>query len=197
MSNLRIKIDGDMEPGNRQSAPGSLALVQDFVNTKDLLEQREILASPDLLRSWLGEHRLLDTSSVSEEDLAWVWKVREALRAWLHANNGATLDAGTLETLNYAAKNAQLVIRFHQDGQACLEPDASGLDGALGHLLTQVFTAMQNGTWSRLKACRNDACQWIFYDTSKNRSGAWCTMTICGNRIKARSYRQRHQAHEI
>jgi predicted RNA-binding Zn ribbon-like protein len=51
---------------------------------------------------------------------------------------------------------------------------------------------MSEGTWSRLKACLADTCQWAFYDQSKNRSAHWCSMAVCGNRAKARAYRNRH-----
>jgi predicted RNA-binding Zn ribbon-like protein len=50
---------------------------------------------------------------------------------------------------------------------------------------------MGDGTWRRLKACSAETCQWAFYDGSRNRSGVWCTMQTCGNRAKARSFRQR------
>jgi predicted RNA-binding Zn ribbon-like protein len=51
---------------------------------------------------------------------------------------------------------------------------------------------MANGTWERLKACAlHDTCEWAFYDWSKNRSGTWCDMKVCGNRSKARAYRER------
>jgi predicted RNA-binding Zn ribbon-like protein len=63
---------------------------------------------------------------------------------------------------------------------------------ALGAILAIVYQSMADGTWSRLKACRSDTCQWAFYDTSKNRSAHWCTMAVCGNRAKARAYRRRH-----
>ncbi len=36
----------------------------------------------------------------------------------------------------------------------------------------------------RLKICPN--CQWLFIDRSRNRSRAWCDMSVCGNRTKAR-----------
>ncbi|HSO54001.1 MAG TPA: CGNR zinc finger domain-containing protein [Actinomycetes bacterium] len=52
---------------------------------------------------------------------------------------------------------------------------------------------MGDGTWSRLKPCRNHGCRWLVYDHSTNRSGTWCTMSLCGNRGKARAYRRRHQ----
>jgi predicted RNA-binding Zn ribbon-like protein len=53
---------------------------------------------------------------------------------------------------------------------------------------------MANGTWERLKACAlHDTCEWAFYDWSKNRSGTWCDMKVCGNRSKARAYRERQK----
>jgi len=42
-----------------------------------------------------------------------------------------------------------------------------------------------------LKACRNEGYRWAFYDISKNRSGSWCDMDICGARHKMRAYRER------
>jgi predicted RNA-binding Zn ribbon-like protein len=68
-----------------------------------------------------------------------------------------------------------------------------GIDGALGRLLAIVFRAMNDGTWERLKACPADDCEWAFYDWSKNGSGTWCDMAVCGNRAKARAYRERRQ----
>jgi predicted RNA-binding Zn ribbon-like protein len=66
------------------------------------------------------------------------------------------------------------------------------VDGALGALLGTVAAAMADGTWSRLKACRADNCHWAFYDHTRNRSGVWCDMAVCGNRAKVRAYRHRH-----
>ncbi|NJR13323.1 MAG: hypothetical protein HC779_02360 [Phyllobacteriaceae bacterium] len=44
---------------------------------------------------------------------------------------------------------------------------------------------------ARLKAC--PACGWLFLDRSKNRSRAWCDMTVCGNRAKARRFYSAHK----
>ncbi|MGZ5324519.1 MAG: CGNR zinc finger domain-containing protein, partial [Solirubrobacterales bacterium] len=48
-------------------------------------------------------------------------------------------------------------------------------------------------TWERLKLCENPDCLWAFYDNSRNRSGSWCRMGLCGNRIKNRAYRERQR----
>ncbi len=58
-------------------------------------------------------------------------------------------------------------------------------------LLVAAVGAASEGTWRRLKACRNEGCRWAFYDGSKNRSGSWCTMDVCGSRAKMRAYRRR------
>jgi predicted RNA-binding Zn ribbon-like protein len=61
----------------------------------------------------------------------------------------------------------------------------------MGRLLAAIASATADGTWARLKICRNDACRWSFYDASRNRSGHWCSMAVCGNRMKGRAFRQR------
>jgi len=59
----------------------------------------------------------------------------------------------------------------------------------LGEVTAITLKAMLDGTWPRLKVCRK--CEWAFYDYSKNRSGSWCSMQLCGNRLKTRAYRSR------
>jgi predicted RNA-binding Zn ribbon-like protein len=69
------------------------------------------------------------------------------------------------------------------------------VEGALGRLLAIVAGAQDEGTWTRLKACPADDCQWAYYDRSRNRSAVWCDMRSCGNRHKVRSFRERHRPH--
>jgi predicted RNA-binding Zn ribbon-like protein len=97
-------------------------------------------------------------------------------------------------TLSQAAERARFAVRFDPEGSVRLEPGAGGIDGALGRLVAIVAAAMVDGTWSRLKACQADRCGWAFYDHARNRSRRWCSMAVCGNRTKARSYRRRHAA---
>jgi len=63
---------------------------------------------------------------------------------------------------------------------------------ALDRVVAIALGAMLDGSWGRLKACRN--CRWSFYDRSPNRSGTWCSMQLCGNRKKTRAYRRRKTA---
>ena len=61
----------------------------------------------------------------------------------------------------------------------------------MARMLGIAFESMTAGSWKRLKVCRNDACLWAYYDHSRNASGAWCRMAICGNRMKGQRFRAR------
>jgi predicted RNA-binding Zn ribbon-like protein len=176
-------------------APGDLLLVQLFINTWDMDSKggKDYISTPEEFRSWLIDTDLLDRKArVTASDVETAARVREALRALALANNGGAADANALETLNRAARSAQLAVHFDGAGSGSLEPLAPGVDGALGRILAIAFNAMNDGSWRRLKACPAEHCEFAFFDETKNRSGTWCSMSVCGNRAKARSFRKRH-----
>jgi predicted RNA-binding Zn ribbon-like protein len=183
-----------VEPGNRTPAPGRLRVLQAFVNTTDRIISLDELSSPEKLREWLTAWDLLDRGTLGEDDLFRSLELREALRELLVANpERSEVPRAALGRLNRAGAEGRLVVRFRRDGEAELDASAPGLAGALGRLVAIAYTAMADGTWWRLKACRSDECRWAFYDSSRNRSGAWCTMSVCGTRAKSRAYRQRRK----
>jgi predicted RNA-binding Zn ribbon-like protein len=175
-------------------APGELELVRAFVNTLDVEDAADELANPGALTGWLRTHGLLRGGTATRADLTNARRLREALRVLLLANNGVSVRKEAAVTLNRAARRAGLGLRFEPGGTARVEPEARGVDGALGRLLAIVSAAMADGSWSRLKACRAEDCRWAFYDRARNRSRHWCSMAVCGNRTKARTFRRRHAA---
>ena len=164
------------------AAPEPLRAVQKFVNTINLEQVDE-----EWLVAWLEEQGV--TPGPAELDRARV--VREGLRELLYANNGFEPAGDPGGVLADAADRADFSVDF---STPALVPREAGLDGALGKVLAVVHTAMADGSWSRLKACRNHGCRWAFYDLSKNRSATWCSMQLCGNRRKLRAYRERRAA---
>src|SRR6476620_9949465 len=179
-----------------KAAPGDLNHIRRFVNTLDLEDGSDEIAEPEALRDWLADRGLIDDrAELTAADVRQAHVVREALRKLLLANNGDPLDQDAIEALNGAAKGAELQLRVAPDGSAQLAPVRTGIDAAIGRLLAIVHTAMADGTWTRLKACAmHDTCEWAFYDWTKNGSGTWCDMKVCGNRSKARAYRERKRA---
>jgi predicted RNA-binding Zn ribbon-like protein len=165
--------------------------VIDFVNTADLEGGTEDLATPGALAVWLQDRGLLDGSApaLSAAQLAEAVDLREALRAAMLTHNGGDRDPESAQKLERAAELGQLSVRFESDGSIALAPRATGFQGALASLLAPVAEAAADGTWARVKACRADDCRWAFYDQSRNRSGRWCDMAVCGNRTKVRAYR--------
>jgi predicted RNA-binding Zn ribbon-like protein len=178
-------------------APAALELVQSFVNTVEIFEDRreeEELTDPEALRAWLTEHDLMDASEpVTDADLTRAIDVREGLRSLLLAHNGEEVDAAKVARLDRAAGRASFRASF-AGGTPELVPGPDGVDGALARLLAIVAAPSEQGTWERLKACPRDCCLWAFYDKSKNRSRRWCSMESCGNVEKARAFRHRQRA---
>jgi predicted RNA-binding Zn ribbon-like protein len=153
------------------AAPEPLRRVQLLVNSRDVEHGTEWL--PD----WLSERGLDETALERARSL------REALRALVLANNGIPAAPEAYAAVNDAA--ARLTLRIGDDGALRV----AGGEDALDEVVAVALTAMLDGSWSRLKACRN--CCWAFYDKSPNRSATWCSMQLCGNRKKTRAYRAR------
>jgi predicted RNA-binding Zn ribbon-like protein len=182
-----------MEPGRREPAPPPSRIVQELVNTRDVMERTDALDSSEALHAWAVERGLLDEREpVGADDPRRVREFREALRALLLAHNGGGLDAGVTGSLDAAARVAGITLRF--DGsETCptLVASSAGIDGLVGTIILAVHEASRSGQWKRLKACREPSCRWAFYDHSRNSASHWCTMSMCGGRSKARAYRKR------
>jgi predicted RNA-binding Zn ribbon-like protein len=153
-------------------APGALALVQELVNTLDVETGVDALSE-----DWLRSVGLAADEAVSLDS---VRELREALRGVLAG------DADAVAALDAFGRSAPVVVGFAPDGAVRL--DGSGV---AGRVLAIVAGAWGDGTWERLKVCAADDCQWAFYDASRNHSRTWCSMSVCGNRAKARAYRRR------
>ena len=183
------------EPGGRSPAPSpALHRLQDFVNTNDIEAGTDALGTPQQLRDWLVVSGAIDARDrITRDAHARALAVREGLRALGLANNEGALDEKPIAAMNRAARRLTLVPAVTDSTTWHLAPAMGGVDGYLSGIISTLVTAIADGSWSRVKACRNDACRWLFFDHSKNHSGTWCSMAECGSRMKARAYRARHR----
>ena len=172
----------------RQSAPGALSLVLDFVRTSSFLDDSANL------RDWLRAQGLMSSKEeLAAGDARSLIDLRQALRALLRANHDRTANGEALKTLDRLSARVAMELRFG-DGRASLRArDGRPCQRAIGQMLGIVYDAMADGTWLRMKICRASDCQWAYYDSSRNRSGTWCSMSDCGNRAKARAFRKRNR----
>jgi predicted RNA-binding Zn ribbon-like protein len=185
------------EPGGRRPAPGALAKVQAFINTFDIEDDEDDLTDAAALTAWLRHQGLLDSTARADgTDLDRARALREALRDLTAVHNDLPANVGAaIQEVNRATARARLAPRIDAAGSSRLVPEADGVDAALGEIIAAVHQAINDGTWVRLKACERGHCRWTFYDASRNRSGRWCAMAVCGSREKSqRAYRRARTA---
>jgi predicted RNA-binding Zn ribbon-like protein len=186
------RVGEQIEPGGRPKAPGRLELLQRFVNTwnHDFPPEWDRLGTPERAGAWLTKRKLVPAGTrITRSDTVRLRELREAIRELLLTDHATTLDPAAVRTLSDASSAAPLRIHVDRTGSTALEPLRGGIHGAVAMLVLIIHEAQMVGTWPRLKACRQ--CGYAFYDRSKNRSATWCSMSICGNRAKNRTYRRR------
>jgi predicted RNA-binding Zn ribbon-like protein len=185
-------VADSFQPGGRSPAPAPLDLVQDFVNTEIPDWNRDDIATPEALSTWLAGRGLIRPGDPVGGDLFVAARaLRSALRELALVNTlGGPLQPERRAALDVALGAFPLVVRAGSEGVG-LAPAGAGAARGLGAIVAIVAEARAGGAWERLKACRQETCGWLFYDSSRNRSSSWCSMQICGGREKSRAYRQR------
>ncbi len=109
----------------------------------------------------------------------------------VHNAGGPPPTAGAFAPLRDVATDGTARAEFDESGEILLTAAGDSVPARLIELLLIIRDAQRDGTWSRLKACGNDECQWAFYDRSRNHGGTWCDMASCGNMLKNREFRAR------
>lgn len=165
-----------------------LTRIRDLLNTRDdrrfTIHGRAHVPHDDLadlvgLERFLGERDLLHSGEpVTPADLRLAVEVRERLRA--------VVGGAAAEPL----RDLRLAVAFDR-GRPRLEPLEAGAAGALARIAIEAVLAQERGDWDRLRLCAAEDCRYAFVDTGRNRLGRWCSMRVCGNRVKTRAYRRR------
>ena len=173
-------------------APMPLLVVQSFVNTWEADAGTDLLGDPEATARWLREAGLLGRPVADEPEIAAARAVRESIRALLvHNGGGPAPEPSELEVLRELSETCRLMPVVGAPGTVELLPDDGVGMPWIARLLLIIRDAQGDGTWDRLKACRNPDCRWAYYDRSHAGRGAWCDMAVCGNRIKNRNLRSR------
>lgn len=181
-------------------APGRLELVRRFANTDDRYGRRDALADPARAAAWLSSRDLPGRDQPpTRAELDELLELRAILRDLAAANTGkhAPSSACVVEFNRLASTRTCIVQLGFTESElfgAALLSGQPGIAAITAELIAAVHEAVLTGTWARLKACANADCRWLFYDTSRSRTGRWCSMAACGSLHKARTYRRRNQS---
>jgi predicted RNA-binding Zn ribbon-like protein len=72
-------------------------------------------------------------------------------------------------------------------------PELTEASQLLTPVADSVATSLCDDDLSLLRKCENPACILFFYDVSKNHVRRWCSMSGCGNRMKAAAHYERQK----
>lgn len=105
----------------------------------------------------------------------------------------AEADVQALNELLPAA-NSRLGIVKSDEGYdwGWIEKGEAPLERVLWPLIRSAGDLLTWPQLRRVKLCAAHDCGWLFIDASRNHSRRWCDMSDCGNRAKAKRFRERH-----
>lgn len=179
---------GPRGPSGPRPAPGRLEILQDFLNTAPIRKNPDAVGTPGELERWLQGRELLPAGAkLTPADHRRAIAARDALRSLAAANNGVRLDPAAVDRLSSAREGIRWELRLDAGAAPGFEPDAGGIDGALGKLLAHYHAAWILEQWPRFKACADPTCRAAFYD--RNRRARFCS-TTCASRVRATAYRR-------
>ena len=160
-------------------------LVRDFVNTAEPQLGTDQL-EPGTAGACLERLGLVVTGArVAAEDLALLIGVREGLRGVLLGHAGHDGEAPPSGDLDDLLRTVPLTVRLATGTATVRAVEDRAAHRVIAAVLSAVIAAPPE-EWTRLKVCARDSCRWAFFDTSRNRSGRWCSMAGCGNIVKMR-----------
>lgn len=183
----------------------------DFINTFELERGRPVDHLTDLVTSlhWMRDRELLHQAAVvaaqerAATDPAWgdrvlgrIRRVRGAMRDLVEAQAGRRPPSRDhLAEINRALRTHYVYVLVPAPDGVSLDHRHEGdpVEGALGRLVESVAREVSQGHVERLRVCANDACRWVYFDTSRTGRRRWCDMATCGNRAKAARHRERRR----
>ncbi|RAV03736.1 CGNR zinc finger domain-containing protein [Mycolicibacter senuensis] len=165
------------------AGPDDELLLLDLLNTTPVIDgaAHDELEDPATAQAWLSAHGAALTQAQLEELI----EVRTALQAVVRGDDDPAALAPFLT-------GVALRPAVSDDGISWALSTAEASEVAARAILA--WDALRISSPGRLRACANADCQLFLIDRSKPNTARWCSMAICGNRMKARRHYQRRKA---
>lgn len=136
------------------------------------------LADPEEARSWQQAHG----GSGSGDELRSLVQARDALQDVVRGSRPATSLAPLLK---------DVTSRPHLTPQGVSWVLDAPVERRMAVETVMAWSAVQQTMPGRLRPCANPECRRFLIDRSKTNKARWCSMAVCGNRMKARRHYQR------
>lgn len=125
-------------------------------------------------------------------------ELRAALRLMLdRIVSGRPAPVPVLDTLNRILRSRATYDRLVRAGnrfERRPEPIQGGSLQILAPVADSAGKLLCEDDLSLVRRCANPRCILYFYDTTKNGARRWCSMQVCGNRMKVASHSMRGRA---
>ena len=190
-----IKIGGDLAidlantSAPEEAGAGRLESWRDLV---DFLELRDAVTREEgaALRA-LGEREAHACAAAFDRAL----ELRGTVRALLEALAARhPLQAGWVAVVNQALGWGTGASRLVRQGRGWRLAFASTLTEplrALAPIARSAADLIAQGRGALVRKCANPRCVLYFRDTSRTRRRRWCSMAVCGNRMKVAAHTRR------
>lgn len=174
----------------------------DFVNTLDWRDDParrvELVPTPQALSAWtrhVGFPAAIAGGIRHERQRARAIRLRETLAPIVRAvADGRTSPSAARSSLTRWTQQAWHHRELADDRgtltwqwQARTDP----VDRVLFELVLDAGALLLSPERDRVRVCAGQGCGWFFVDRSKAGRRRWCSMAVCGNRVKVREYRKR------
>ena len=206
--------DAKRQAGNLELVGGRLCL--DFVNTataRGRPEHRDYLTSFEALLAW-GRHagaikaaqmRILAQSAslapkAAADALDFSVRLRDSVYRLVQSSfledRPMARDLSLFNSALQAAGSRRAVCRGTRGLDWGWEFDPKDLRALLWPVVFSAAELLTSPDAARVRQCAREGCQWMFLDLSKNGSRRWCSMALCGSRVKSHRfyYRTRKKA---
>lgn len=184
----------------------------DLVNTLDCRpteRRRDLLGTYEDLVAWGEQSGALapaesarlrraarSNPAAARRTLGQVRRLREAMFSiFSSVVAGTPPPSADVGILNKALAGAlgRLRVDYLSEGFAWAWSEDDRLDRVIWPAVRAAGELLVAGDLTRLRVCASDECDWLFMDTSRNRSRRWCDMSVCGNRSKVRGFYHRQK----
>jgi predicted RNA-binding Zn ribbon-like protein len=157
-------------------------LLLDLLNSTPVVDGVPIdeLADRDASRAWLEAHG----GDGSTRELARVREVRTVLQSVVRGHESPAALAPLVHGVSYRPRATEAGLAWTLDVSR---------DERLAARALLAWDRLRATSPGRLRPCANEECRRFLLDRSKANTARWCSMAVCGNRMKARRHYQRRR----
>jgi predicted RNA-binding Zn ribbon-like protein len=177
--------------GNRRPCIALVATLGDRGTANPL----ERIPDPDSLACWCVQARFLaGAPKISAPELASVRLLREAVyQAACAVRQSRKPAPEDVVTINAWAGRATLVPELTPEGRSADWRSEQTLSPVLATIARDAIDLLTKTHPARIKLCADSTCRGLFVDESRPGKRRWCSMEVCGNRAKSKTFARRHR----